>query len=145
MKRSAELGKRGECAGTQFSDGAQQPGGEFQTFRFVVMLFQQQIAEPLFKAVDRLESGVLSQVPGQPAVLLGAEVMAMSSHQPQQPAMFRSDRIQISPTAQEVVIDEPDHVEPICDDQRIGKVFAHDRAIDRRQVHTDDANQTLSF
>ena len=53
--------------------------------------------------------------------------------------------IQIGPAAQEMMIDQPDDVESIGHDERIGEVRAHDRTIHRRQIHADHSNQILSF
>jgi len=44
-----------------------------------------------------------------------------------------------------MMVDQPDDVEPIGHDQSVGKVFTHDPAIHRRQVHTEHTNQTLTF
>jgi len=73
------------------------------------------------------------------------QIVAMPAHPREQSSILGTHRIQISPAAQEMMVDQPNDVEPIRHDESVGKVFAHDRAIHRRQVHTDHTNQTLSF
>ena len=50
----------------------------------------------------------------------------------------------LAPTGQEVMVDEADDVEAIGDDLGFGKVLADDRAVDARQVHTDDADAVFA-
>jgi hypothetical protein len=44
-----------------------------------------------------------------------------------------------------VVIDEPDHVEAIGHDTRIGEVLTHERAVHTRQIDAHDPNQVLAL
>jgi hypothetical protein len=44
-----------------------------------------------------------------------------------------------------VVVDEADYMEAVGDDQRLGKLLLHDRTVDHRQVHANDADLLFSF
>lgn len=43
--------------------------------------------------------------------------------------MLGTPGVEFAPAGQEVVVDEPDDVEAIGDDARVGEVFAHQGAI----------------
>jgi len=51
----------------------------------------------------------------------------MAALQRDQAAVFGSDRIDLAPTGQEVVVDQADHMEPVGDNERLGKLFFDDR------------------
>jgi len=72
-------------------------GGEFLTLLAGAMLFQQQVAEPLFEAVDDIQRRPLGQVGQEAKLRLGLEVVAVASHQRQSPAVFGSGRVDLSP------------------------------------------------
>ena len=72
-------------------------------------------------------------------MLLRAEIVPMAAHQRQQSAILRPDRIEILPAGQKVMIDQPDHVEAVGHDPRLGKVLAHQGAITGGQIHADDS------
>ena len=44
-----------------------------------------------------------------------------------------------------MVVDEADDMEAVGHDHGVGKLRFHDRAIDRRQVHADDADLVFAF
>jgi hypothetical protein len=56
----------------------------------------------------------------------------MAAHPRQQSAILGSDCIQVPPAAQEVVVDQSDHVEAVSDAPRIREVLADDGTIHRR-------------
>jgi hypothetical protein len=87
----------------------------------------------------------LGQVGQQAEFLVGFEVVAMTPHQGHQAAVFRPNRIDLSPAGQEVVVDEADHMEAVRHDDRLGEVLADDRAIDDGQVHADYAHLLFDF
>ena len=43
------------------------------------------------------------------------------------------------------MIHQPDDMEAISHDARLGEVFAHDRAVNGRQIHADHLHQMLAF
>src|SRR3569833_482201 len=78
-------------------------------------------------------------------MLLRLQMMAMPPHQRKQAPILRSRRIQFFPATQEVMIDHPDHMEPVGYDARLWKMLLHQRAVNRRQIHADDLHQMLAF
>ena len=69
----------------------------------------------------------------------------MAPHQRHQSAVLGPDRIDLSPAGQEMVVDEPDNVEAIGHNQRLGEVLAGDGTVDHRQIHADNPNLLFSF
>jgi hypothetical protein len=58
---------------------------------------------------------------------------------------FFEPAVDLSPTGQEVVVDEADHMEAIGDNHRIGKLFLDDRSVDSGQIHADDPDLLFAF
>jgi len=66
---------------------------------FLRLLLQcEECAQFLFKAIDRVDCGVLGQIFGKPFSLLGGEILLVPSHQFQQTPVFASRGIEIAPT-----------------------------------------------
>jgi len=124
-------------------DGAQQFGDESGALLTGPMFFQQEIAESLFKAVDHLQPGMDLQVGLKFFQLLRLEVVTVPAHERQQSAILGTDRVQIAPAIEKVVIYQPDDVKAIGDDQGVGKELAHQRAIHCRQIHAHHAYESL--
>src|SRR5437867_2192924 len=57
---------------------------------------------PLLEAVDEFQRGIFFQIGGEPQLLLRAQVMAVTAHQRQQPAVLAGERIDLAPAVQEV-------------------------------------------
>ena len=55
--------------------------------------------------------------------------MAVAAHQRQLPAVFSAGGIDLAPTGQEMVVDEPDDIETVGHDARVGKMLARQDAI----------------
>src|SRR5690348_182531 len=66
--------------------------------------------------------------------------MAVPAHEREEAAVLGAHRIDLAPASQEMVIDQPDHMEAVGHDHRIGKLELDDGAVHRRQVHADDAD-----
>ena len=129
----------------QLDDGTQKTGDQFLALSARFVFLQQQIAKPLFEAVDEVQGGALGQVGQQPDLLLGFEVVAVAAHQRDQAAVLGPGRIDLSPAGQEVVVDEADHMEAVGDDDRPRKLFMDDRAVDYGQIHADDPDLLFAF
>lgn len=140
----AELHQLSQPDLLQFIDG-QQSWKQDLALLASAMLLQEQIAEPLFEPVDHLQRRILGQIGAQPFQLLGPEIVPMAAHQGEQSAVLRSDGVQIAPAVQEVMIHQPNHMEPVGHDQRIGEMFVHQRAIVGRQVDSHHAHQMFAF
>src|SRR5689334_8521803 len=108
------------------------------------MLFQHQVAEALFEPIDLAERRELVEVALQLGFLVRIEVMAVPPHQREQAAMLGSEGIDFPPTSQELMVDEADDVETVGHNLGLGKMLAHDGAIDAGQVHADDPYTILT-
>ncbi len=135
MQRITELDQLRQARLPQLVDGAQKTGREPGALLTGAIFLQEEVAEALLEAVDELQGGLLGQVTFQVEVLFGTQVMAMAPHEGEQSAVTAGDRIEIAPTRQEVVVDQPDDVEAICHDAGIGEVLAHQGAVGRGQIH----------
>jgi hypothetical protein len=69
----------------------------------------------------------------------------MPSHQREQTAVFGTDRIDLPPAGQEVVVDETDYMKPIGDDHGLGEVSFDNRTVDHSQVHAHDSDLVFAL
>jgi hypothetical protein len=76
----AQLDERSEDCLFEFRNQTQQFRGQLPASAVVLMFFQQQIAELLFKAVDRLHRRVRRQILDQLCRLFGTEFMTVPPH-----------------------------------------------------------------
>ena len=97
-----------------------------------------------FETVDFAQDRELVEAGLEFELLVGLEIVAVATHQREQAAVLGAGGIDLAPTGQEVMVDEADDVEAIGDDLGFGKVLADDRAVDARQVHTDDADAVFA-
>jgi len=118
----AELNQWGQTSLSQLVNRAQETRHQLLTLPAVAMFLQQQIAEPLFEAVDGLQHRMLSQISGQAKLLIRSEIVPMTPHQREQAAILRTHPIEVSPAGQEVMIDDADHVEAVSYDACVGEV-----------------------
>ena len=81
MQGIAELNQLNQACLLEFPDHAEQVRRQLAAPFLVEMFFQQQRAEPLFEAVDRLQCRVLGEISREPPVLIVGEVMAVPAHQ----------------------------------------------------------------
>ncbi len=129
----------------QLDHGAEEARGQLLALPPRFVFLEEQVAEALFEAVDEVQGRVLGQIGQQAKALIGFEVVPMPSHQREQTAVLAARRIDLSPAGQEVVVDEPDDVEAIGDNDRLGEVLTHDGTVNHRQVHADDPNLLFAF
>ena len=85
------------------------------------VLFQDQVTQPLFEAVDRLQHRVVRQISGQVKLLIGPKIVAMAAHQGEQASILGAGRIEAPPTGQEVMIDDADDMEAAATMRALGK------------------------
>jgi len=104
----------------------------------------QQTRQTLLERVDGREGGMGLQVGLQPLPLVLAQTVFMPAHQRDQPPVLRSHRIELSPHHQELVVDQPDDMEPIGHDDGPREVLADHGAVRTRQVHADDPDLVLA-
>src|SRR5689334_8642692 len=109
------------------------------------VFLQQQVAQTLFETIDFGQDGELLKVGLQLGALLGLEIVAMTPHERKQAAMLGAGGVNLPPAGQEMVVDQANDVEAIGHDLGLGKMFAHQRTIDARQVHTDDADAIFAW
>ena len=88
--------------------GAEETGDQFLAFPAGFVLLQQEVAEVLFEAVNHIERRKGVQVGLQFELLLRLEIAMMAAHQGDQTAVLAGSRVDVAPTSQEVVVDEPD-------------------------------------
>ena len=141
----AESDELCEAALTEIGDGTQEARDELLTGFAGFVFLQQQVAEALFETIDLVQRRVLGQICQQARLLLGFEVMAVAAHQGHPAAVLGAYGIDLAPARQEVMVDEADDMEAVGDDESIGEVDLNHGAIDRRQVHADDADLPLAF
>ena len=122
----------------QLVDGVQQAGRQEFALVAGAVLFEQQVAEPLFESIDRRQDGPACEVIGEAVLLVGREVVAMAAHEAEQAAVFGAGGIDLAPAGEEVVVDEADDVEAVGDDAGVGEVFADQGAVGAGQVHAND-------
>jgi hypothetical protein len=144
-KRLTELHQLRQACRLQLMDRAEEARDQGLTLLAGAMLLQQEITESLFEAVNEFQGRILCQIGHQPGRLIGAEIVAMSAHQRKQAAIPAAFRIELAPAVQKMVIDEPDDVESISHDLRIGKLRADQRAIVGSQIHAHHADFGFPF
>ena len=88
IERLAESDQWREPATTERGYVAQEARRQTPAFLSSVMFLQQQVSEPLFKAVDRFQSWSLPEVKSETGVLFGAQVMPVPSHRRDQTAVL---------------------------------------------------------
>lgn len=75
------------------------------------------------KAVDRLEARDAPKVFAQADPVLRSQAFFMAVHEGRETPVCTPLGIEPAPGAQEVVVDQADHVEAVRDDQGSGKCF----------------------
>ena len=96
----------------------------FALFLGTVFL-QKEIAELLFEGVNRIDDWMHCQICRQSGLLFRFEVMPMTAHERQQSAIPGTGGIEFTPASEEVMIDQPDHMEAVRHDASIGAVLAN--------------------
>ena len=110
------------------------------------MLLQQQVAEPLFEAVDQLQGRMCGQIGGQAKLSDRARrLWRWRRISDSRPRFLRAYRIDVSPAGQEVMIDEANDMEAVGHDARIGEVHADQGAIVRGQIHAHHPHLGFAF
>jgi hypothetical protein len=94
------------------------------------------MAQPLFEAVGGSQHRVKLEITLQPGLLLRLQIPSVTAHQRDQTAVFAGHWIQLPPKRQEVMIDEPDDMEPVGHNLRIREAFAHKGAVGAGQIDT---------
>jgi len=100
----AELYQLRQAGLAQLVDGAQEARRQRLALPVAAVFLQQQVAEALLEAVDRLQGGMSMEVAVSFSCWQGLRFVAMAAHQAQQAAVLAADGIDVSPTGQEVVV-----------------------------------------
>ena len=95
VQRIAESHQWGEPATTERGDIGHEALRQFCGNAPIPAFLEQQTGQPLFESVDLLQRRPLAQVCRQSRVLVGGEVVAVTAHERQQPAMLRSHWVQV--------------------------------------------------
>jgi hypothetical protein len=104
------------------SNGSEQAGDELSALPGGATFLQQQVAEVLFEAVDRIQDGMGIQIGLESGFLFRSKMPAVAPHQGNQAAVPAADGIQIAPAGEEMMVDEANHMKPIGHDEGVGKV-----------------------
>ena len=110
---------------------------QFPASSLRVVFLQQEIAEPLFETVNHLQRRMRGEITVETLLLVRLEIVPVTAHQGEQAPIPGSDRIQIAPAGEKVVIHQPNDMEAVGDNARLGKVFAHDGPVNSSQIHAD--------
>ena len=88
MQRVAEDDELRQSGQAQLVNRPEESRDQLFTLAAGLVLLQQQVAEPLFEAVDDVQRRPLRQIREQPNPLVGLEIVAMTSHQRHQAAIL---------------------------------------------------------
>ena len=71
------------------------------------------------------------------------EVVCVTAHEGEEPPIFSAQGIELLPDLEEVVVDEPDDMEPVGDDFSIWEVTLCDPSVSFGEIHDDDSDFEL--
>jgi hypothetical protein len=99
----------------------------------------------LHLVVDGVEGGVLVEETAEDFLLGGEEILWMGAQGGEvSPVMFHV-RNELANKIHEVLLDEANDVEAVCDDSGPGEVSLDQRAIGTAQIHADEADVFFAF